>query len=358
MRGLILAALGLLLLVSAASATGSGNAVISEVTQSSTGTCIVGANLAQATVLDTNLLGCDNLVDQQMFVTADGNDLIGMSSLMGEGGEGGEGNTSGEGSATSGEIADEGEFMGMNFVQGGEMVFNATGSDNIGYQDVDLNANENCQTFGNFSQMGIQTADAIGCDNLISQDTDTYAGVIPTAEGGPIGSPNDFVMSNTQQASLLNVCTVGDANDLDQHAEQDLFDSCVTTSTLSQQALLNADVWGCDNTNDVEVGQGETDHGQSSLQTIDDSSFLGSAVAQGVSENEQVLGSDNAFAQFGNTLIDDSCFTMGTASQSISETFATAGCGNAADQDATLSNVDNSIVGGRLAQQSTIDTNL
>lgn len=357
MRGLIIAALGLLMLVSAASATGTANSVISEVFQSSTGTCIVGANLAQATVLDANILGCDNDLEQFMDVEANDNSLLGnnFNGLFGTG----EGEGAGEGNSTGGEGeggAGEGEnFMGMNFVQGGEMVFNATGSDNTGYQDVDLFANDNCQTFGNFSQMAIQTADAIGCDNDIFQDTDAYAGVIPGIEES---SGNSFVRSNTQQASLLDICTVGDANDLDQHAEQDLFDNCFTNSAFTQQAVLTEDVWGCDNSNDLEIGDGETDHGQSSLQTVMDSDFTMSMGGQAVSLNWQATGSDNLAAQDGIELIDDSCFTGSIATQSITENLETLGCDNLVDQDALFVIDDNSMVGGRLAQSTVINTNL
>lgn len=366
MRGLIIAALGLLLLVSGAVATGSGNFVQSEVFQDSSGTCIVGANLAQATVLDANMLGCDNSLQQFMSVTADDNSLLGnnFNGLIGGEGEGagtgtgaGEGEGNSTGNSTGGEGgAGEGEFfMGMNFVQGGEMVFNATGSDNVGYQDVDLFANGNCQTFGNFSQMGIQRADAIGCDNNLFQDTDAYAGVIADV---PESSGNSFTMSNTQQASLLDICTVGDANDLDQHAEQDLFDNCLTHSSFTQQALLTQDVWGCNNSGDLEAGAGENDHGQSSLQNVYDSSFTMSMGGQAVSENWQATGSDNMATQFGDELISDSCFTGAIATQSITENLETLGCDNAVDQDALFTIDDNSMVGGRLAQSTVIKTNL
>ncbi len=361
MRGLILAALGMLLLVAAASAQDEdefGNVIIATANQEAIGSCITGANMAQVTTLDANLLGCDNEVVQDMFVTANGNDLIGTANFEGE--EGDEADEGDMGSVVAGEETEDGEgefFNAMNFVQYGAMTFNGTGDDNVDFQDIDLNANENCFTFGNFSQLAVQTADAIGCGNDIFQDTDAYVGVIPTAEGVEIGSGNDFTMANVAQASLLDACTVG-GNDVDQHAEQDIFDNCVTQSSLTQEALLVQDVWGCDNTNDVSIGITGEDHFQDSLQVIENSDFnAGSKATQMVSLNEQVLGDDNVVAQFGETLIDDSCFTMGTATQSIGIKFVTAGCGDLVDQDATLSNIGNSITGGNLRQQSTINTN-
>ncbi len=356
MRSLIAIVCGLLLLVSAAAATGSNNNVIAIATEESTGTCIVGANLVQSTVLDANLLGCDNDINQNMFLVADDNSLIGLTGLEGnEAGEG-EGGEGGEGGNNTGEAGEgeEGEFMGMNFIQSGRMMINATGSGANDFQDIDLVAVDNCQTLGNFTQFASQTADDLGCDNDISQDSDVNAGAIE----GILGSAgNSMVRSDVMQAQILDVCAVGSNNDADQHAEQDLFDSCLTNSRLTQEAVATEDILGCDNSNDLEAGIGETEHGQSILEIADDSSFTDSRARQSVSLNEQATGSGNLVAQFGETLLDDDCMTLGTAVQSISETFRTLGCDSTADQDAVLTNVDNSIVGGTLNQQTVINTN-
>lgn len=333
MRNLIIAALGMLLLVSGALATGTGNEVLAVVDQETVGTCIVGANVFQGTTLDANLLGCDSVLEQNMFVQANGNDLVGMANFedddlfpgMGEEGEAGEG---------------EG-FVGNNFIQTGAMIFNSTGSD-VGFQDIDLIANDNCGTIGNFSQMAIQMADSIGCDNNIFQDTDAIA------------TDNSFTLGFTTQASLMDVCVEGIDNDIDQIATQDIFNTCLTRSSTSQQAVLTQDIVGCGNTNDLPDSD---EDGQVSLQEILNSDLTNSQTLQAVSLNEQITGSDNAAGQFGYTIIDNSCFTNSIATQSIAERFASLGCDNIVDQDAVLENLDNSLVGGRLVQQTSINTN-
>lgn len=341
MRNLIAMVCGLLLLVSAAAATGSNNDVTAIATLDTTGTCIVGANVAQATTLDSFLFGCDNVVDQNMYLVADDNSLIG---LMGE--ESGEGGEAGEG--------EEGEFMGMNFIQQGIMMDNVTGSGANDFQDIDLIAVDNCQTLGNFTQFARQNADDVGCGNDIFQDSDVYAGAIEEILGS---EGNSLVDSDVTQAQVLDVCATGDDNDVDQHVEQDLFDSCLTTSRFVQEAMATQNVMGCYNSNDLEAGLGETEHGQSILQVGDDSSLVDSIARQAVVLNEQATGSDNLVAQFGETVIDDDCMTMGTSAQSISETYLALGCDNAIDQDAILENIDNSIVGGTFSQQTVINTN-
>ncbi len=354
MRNLIAMVCGLLLLVSAAAATGSNNNVNAIATLDTTGTCIVGANVVQSTVLDSFLLGCDNDIDQNMFLSAEDNSLVGLfGEENGEGdegadmtNEGGEGGEAGEG--------EEEEFTGMNFLQSGKMVVNAIGSGAVDFQDIDIIADDNCQTMGNFTQFASQKADDIGCNNNIFQDSDVYAGAIDEileSEG------NSIVRSDVTQAQILDACATGDNNDVDQHTEQDLFDSCLTNSRFVQEAMTTQNVMGCGNSNDLELGLGETELGQSVLQVGDDSSFVDSTARQAVVLNEQATGSDNLVAQFGETVIDDDCMTLSTAVQSVSETFVSLGCDNVADQDAILENMGNSLVGGTLSQQSVINTN-
>jgi hypothetical protein len=322
-----------------------------------TGTCIVGANVVQSSTLDSSLLGCDNDVNQNMFLAAEDNSLVGIEELMDEEtGAGDEGaNTADEDGSTSDEAGEgEEEFMGMNFIQSGIMTANVNGSGATDFQDIDIIADENCQTLGNFTQFASQTANDIGCNNDIFQDSDVNAGAI---EGILESEGNSIVRSDVTQAQVLSASATGDSNDVDQHVEQDLFDSCLTTSRLVQEAMATENIVGCENSNDLEAGVGETEHGQSILQVADDSSFVDSRARQVVSLNEQAIGSDNLVAQFGETLLDDDCMTMGTAVQSISETFESTGCGNTADQDAVLASVDNSLVGGTLTQQTVIKTN-
>lgn len=100
MKTLIKIALGFLLLVSAAAATGSSNSVVSDIYPEAIGNSITGdSNLAQVTNAASFVLGDNNDIDQTMYFTANGNCLT----------------------------ADLGQ---TNFCQFGGMTANATGCEN------------------------------------------------------------------------------------------------------------------------------------------------------------------------------------------------------------------------------------
>lgn len=347
MKRLVVMFCGLLLLISAAAATGNDNEVSAVATIETSGTCIVGADVVQSSTLNSALLGCDNDVYQDMALASYDNSLIGLADEeTGETGEGADMDNDTDDNDTD----EAGEtFMGMNFIQSGVMNANVNGSGSNEFQDVDIIAAENCQTVGNFTQFASQTANDFGCSNDIFQDSDVIAGAVECA---PESGGNSLVMSDATQAQAIVASTTGSYNDVDQYVEQFLSDSCLTTSGLVQEAMAAETIVGCDNSNDIDE-----EEGQFILQIVDDTDFVGSRARQVVSENEQATGSDNLAAQFGETVLDDDCLTRSAAVQSISESFEATGCDNIADQDALLSNVDNSMVDGTLTQQATINTN-
>jgi uncharacterized membrane protein len=62
MRTLIAIAIGLMMLVSAAAATGVGNDICVEIESSAEDNCIVGVDLAQVTCAESCVFGCDNFI--------------------------------------------------------------------------------------------------------------------------------------------------------------------------------------------------------------------------------------------------------------------------------------------------------
>jgi hypothetical protein len=77
MRTLIALAIGLMMLVSAAAATGTGNYVDVDIESELENNCIQGVTVAQVTMAETYLVGCDNDVYQEMDFSIEDNSLLG-----------------------------------------------------------------------------------------------------------------------------------------------------------------------------------------------------------------------------------------------------------------------------------------
>jgi hypothetical protein len=316
MKNFIALAAGLILLVSAASATGNGNTVYTDIYAESIGNCITGGvTLAQVANADSYLLGNENNVCQDQSLWANDNSLTGMF-------------------ATGGNATNN----TMSIVsQMSRQVANATGSYNDEYQDLCLDLSKNCLVGGNMTmtQMALQTEDIIGCDNNFSQTT------VSTAEYNDLIMGGDFM-----QVSDLSGCANGSENVLMQDVYQDAWYNCLTDSSLGQMAALDSNSLG--SYNDVN---------QAIEQWADCNSATMGMINQGVLETSDLTGSDNYVDQFGETDAFDNCLTEANILQSITEAAVGMGCDNLIDQNVHFNTCENSITGGTLIQDSTVISN-
>lgn len=343
MKGPILA-LCLLLLVSAAAATGSYNCVNVYGSQEVSGNCLTGAAFAQVTNVDANLLGTN--IDATQFLGLQANDNCITGSNNGE----------------------------TNFIQAGDMVANDTGCNDFDLQAELLAANENCLTTGNITQIAAQHADTAGSDNYVVQGTAAALGTVDL----PcfcLGSPNCVTNSDLSQLSSLNACVTGTDNLAAQVALQGTFDNCMTDTGYYQQASLNADILGCNNngiccdgagsyvdTMDSIVGPYSDGTGiclpiQVSVQYTDDNCMTNALFNQMNCMDEQVTGDCNSVGQFDLGGVSDDCITSGSLLQMSNFKAAELGCNNAIGQSIELNNACNSITGGNIIQQATANTN-
>lgn len=348
MKGPILA-LSLLLLVSAAAATGNDNSVTVWNSQEAAGNCITGANFAQITTADANLFGnCNEAIQIQAF-EADCNSITGLNN----------GRT--------------------NFFQYGEMVANDTGCGDFDIQVELLAANENCLTIGNITQTAEQESDSFGAGNVVAQVT--AAAIGPVDLGCfELGSSNSVTNGELSQASVLDTCVSGTYNFAVQAALQGEFDNCVTNSKLSQQAAINANILGCDN-DGIEVPEEpsiytnsladavtlESDGSvvgdilclplQVSVQYADCNALTNSQANQMNIMDEQVTGDANNVGQFVLTGISYDCVTSGSLLQFTDLTARELGCDNNIAQYVDLCNAENSVTSGHMVQQAVINTN-
>ncbi len=310
METLIKIALGFLLLVSAAAATGNYNCVNVDVYQEAIGNCITGdVNLAQITDASAFLIGSYNSVDQSMDLYADDN------CLTGNGRE-------------------------TNLIQRADFVGNASGSNNYICQDVDsLNAYCNSMTDSNLTQWTILNADTIGSCNSVYQGTGSNA------------YDDCLTLSDLKQIVDFNVCAVGDDNCVDQWLYQEAGDNCLTISRLWQQTSKVANILGC--WNNVEQNE--------NYQYADSNTLTGSVLNQVICESAQITGECNEVNQGSCESIITSaynnCLTNAGMLQSINSKALEAGCNNYIDHEIGLYTDCNIITGGTLTQMSTVVSN-
>lgn len=315
MKTLIKMALGFLLLVSAAAATGDSNSVVATAYEEAIGNCITGdASMAQVTEAASFVLGSNNNIDQDLYFTANGNSLT-----------------------DSGAMDADDEDFDTGFAQVGQMVANATGCYNGVDQDIILDAACDKLTDSSLSQWAVQGADAVGDSNRLFQKTQAFA-------------LNDCLtsFSTLQQVSAFDICAVGSSNYVDQFLNQQASDNCLTVSDLSQYAEKIVNILGDDNS----VYQ------NCNFETADKNCLTaGSALSQVLRENAQITGCDNTAIQ--KSKIDAFCNTLTTGDllQAINEKAVMAGSKNSITQDVWLYTKGNSITGGKLSQISTIVSN-
>lgn len=319
----------MLLLVSAAAATGNNNDVDVKVTAETSGTSITDANIAQITIADANLLGSDICATQNLDLSIDDNCVTGLTTAEGCPDDNGTGNGLNDGMT--------------NIVQRGEMLLNDTGCGNNDNQAIDLEVEENSLTIGNITQRALQVATVMGNENDVDQATDADAGFVDEEQEG---SPNCLTNSELKQLSSLNACVTGNENDADQTLDQDAFDNKLTNSKLFEQAVIISNILGCDN-----------DADQSAEQNAEDNCLTNSLVNEIIAQNEQITGNENVANQFASTTTDCNDLTSSTELQAIGETIRQLGNNNDVDQCVTLDSTDNCATGGIIRQESLVSTN-
>lgn len=319
MKNLIAIAVGMLLLVSAAAATGNDIGSIVSVSEETSGNCITGANLAQISEIDANLFGNGILAFQGVDLEIEDSSATGMN----------DGRT--------------------NLFQMADMDLNDTGCGSIDSQYIEFAQGENCITVGNLTQIGMQGADVIGNDNYVDQSTQAFAGVWEECEvGEEKGSPNFLTNSDLSQVSALDACVDGNYNYAEQELTQYASDNCLTTSRLSEQAAISADILGNYNN---PCGEQEV------IQGAAFNSLTGSVINEMASLDEQITGCDNDVNQYAFTGTYFNCLTDSTVLQNNNIIFRTLGNENFACQSAELISDYNSATFGHIVQQSVINTN-
>jgi hypothetical protein len=163
MRSLIAIALGLLILVSAAAATGNYNDVWVEVYSEAEDNCIVDATLAQVTDESAFVFGNYNYVAQDADLYANCNALTGFGWNYGFG-----------------------EPEGPEISQIAIQVANTIGSYNDAFQFAETSAFDNCLVNGGLDQSITELAEEFGNNNQVNQCIDLYTDYNSITDGALI----------------------------------------------------------------------------------------------------------------------------------------------------------------------------
>ncbi len=291
MKEFIALAIGLALLVSAASADGVGNSITTEICSEAIGNCVTGnITIAQITSSAADITGCNNAANQYQALYAIDNDLT--ESRIGE---------------------------GSTLAQMGIQTATVTSYDKVVNQDILLNAEENCLVNSDLTQVAKQAA-----TSSVTQITDVCA------------SYNDATGSSIMQ--LSDVATRG-TTIVDQNVDY----NCLVDSELIQQADIDS----------ITRGFGNAVH-QDSIQDAQCNDLVMSALMQSNDMDATIIGTDNGVDQLAEAFSEDNCLVGAEVIQSISEMAESEGCDNNINQDITVANGDNDIVGGLLVQDSTV----
>jgi hypothetical protein len=291
MKKLIALVIGMVLLVSAASATGVGNSLTTEICSEAEGNCITGdITLAQIASSSADITGCNNAANQYQDLFANDNCLT-----------------------------DSGTDEGSIFAQMGTQEATVTNYDKVVNQDISLNAEENCFVDSDLTQQAKQAT-----TSGVTQTTDVCA------------SYNDATGSSIMQ--LSDVLTRG-TTVVDQNVEY----NCLVDSAIAQVADIDSSNKGFDNV-----------IGQTSIQDAECNDLVRSALTQCNFLALTNVGNSNSLSQLAEASSEDNCLVDATALQSINETVESLGCDNIVKQDVNLENEDNSMTGGSLVQKSIV----
>ncbi len=295
MKKLIALVIGLVLLVSAAAATGVGNSIKAEIYSEAIDNCVTGdITLAQIVSSSSDITGCNNAANQYQDLYANDNDLT-----------------------------ESGTEEGSIFIQMGTQEATVTSYDRVINQDILLNAEENCFVNSDLTQAAKQAT-----TGSVTQTTDVCA------------SYNDATASSIMQ--LSDILSRGTST-----VNQNVEDNCLVDSSIAQVTDIDSSTRGFGNVVN-----------QNSLQYARYNDLVMSALMQCNDLAATIVGNDNSVRQSAEAYSDDNCLINATALQSINEIAESVGCDNQIDQDIDLVNEDNSITGGHLVQNSSIKSSV
>ncbi len=310
MREFVAVALGLLLLLSTAAAMGNDNIATVTVNEETTGMSIIGANLAQISDTDAYLLGNDIFADQAVDMSIANSFLTGL----------GDGKT--------------------NDVQMADLYIHDTGNDNIDSQSVEFIQGTNPLTIGNISQTTVLEANDKGNGNLIDQTAIAYFA---------FRFSNLLTNSEMGEASVLDACVNGNNNNAIQETNQFATENRLTNSKLYEQAAISSSILG--NENNLNGGS------QFTIQLADFNHLTSSRSNELICLDERIAGNNNDAIQFAITDIFENDLTASTVFQNIDVMVRELGNDNFVDQNVNFLSEGNSIVGGRILQETDIETN-
>lgn len=301
MKRIVTLAVGLVLLISAAAATGNENMVNVDIDQDISDMCITYGLTEQTTFAYSSVLGSYNDVDQEIDLNAEDCSLVGPSGPWGV--------------EYLEQLQSDNPIVGASpakFSQEAAMIGNATGSNNEIDQHIDLDADENCMTLGAFHGLGqtvftggFQEAQVVGCDNDIDQET--YADLFG----------NSITMADLGQTSELLSFVEGSANMIDQQADQEIGDNCIVNQDPYVLGRLNQEI---------------------------------EAMAS-------VLGSENEIEMTPEQCAYENSLVNGRLIQSICQAASAFGYYNNIEQNVDQNSEGNSVVGGSIVQRTDVDSN-
>lgn len=315
MKYLTSIAVGILLLVSAAAATGNNIDAIVAVSSEISGMAVTGASVGQVTNMEANLFGNDICADQFVDIEIEDSCLTGF---------------------------DNGRTNDFQMV---DLMLNSTGCGNYDSQYVEFAQGENCMTVGNITQMAFETIDDTGNGNIVGQSSSAFIGVWECDEE-EFGSPNCLTNSELSQVQALDACVTGDINIVCQDDDQFATDNALTNSKLYEQVAENVNLYGCENA-----------ASQVAIQNADFNCLTDSVANKMISLDIQALGDCNVGEQFAIEENEGNSLTQSTELQNINMAIKQLGCANQVSQYATLELEDNCVTLGHIAQQTFINTN-
>lgn len=405
MRSFIAIALSLLLLVSAAAATGNGNIVATAVSEDTTGMCITNGNLAQIVGSNTDILGNENMVSQDLEEISteqlappygpSGQSIVGANfiqkinadvDLTGCGSMAIQvlNDTAGE-NVIVGNLNSNGLPDGKtNFIQEVNASIKDAGNNNVDEQFLNFFAFIDLITIGNMIGISNGNIDVSGNNNQVIQGPSISIGQSAQSQSDSLPftmlTRSDYIMpitvtacvmgdsnyvqqavsqsefedhltdSKFLQAAMTTAYIAGNANNMLQAFSQNYATNDLTNSKLYQQTGINANILG--NDNNLDIGSG-----QFTAQNAIDNDLTNSFANELTTLSQQITGSCNDVAQLAETDTTANCFTDSLEIQSINATANSMGCGNFIGQSPTFESMDNCAVGSFINQQTDIQTN-
>jgi hypothetical protein len=300
-------AVGLMLLISAAATSGSGNQVSIDIHQEAEGNCVTGeVFIAQVTDAVAFVEGNNNYVEQDVGLYINDNTLMGT------------------------------EEQPTSLTQFGFIVGNVTGNGNNLNQNLNMNAHNNRMTISNMCQEAAQKVEILGNNNDVSQSlsVDSY--------------DNDLKVSEIGQFSLLKASVVGNDIIVDQSAQQQAEYNSLKGSKIWQKTVGNVSAYGNKNSAYQQI-----------YQDADDNSLTSSTLTQLIETRSPISGSGNSVNQYAKVYAKRNSLTAGAVEvQQILEVADILGIDNSVYHNIALRNTDNAMVGGVFVQESSVITDL